>query len=128
MDTLNNIKQYYHFGAFGNLEHAYGEINDNHYKFTGKEEDITELYYFGARYYDPEVGRFISPDPLQDEHPYAYCGSDPVNFVDLTGLQEVILSSSTWSSAFWVEGIGWAYLIESEPLPTPFHGIKNAVL
>ena len=39
----------------------------NNYKFTGKEQDMTELYYFGARYYDPEVGRFISPDPLQDE-------------------------------------------------------------
>jgi len=36
------------------------------YKFTGKEQDITGLYYFGARYYEPEIGRFISCDIFLD--------------------------------------------------------------
>jgi RHS repeat-associated protein len=35
----------------------------NHY-FTGKELDKTGLYFYGARYYDPELGRFISADTI----------------------------------------------------------------
>jgi len=35
------------------------------YKFTGKEmDDETGLMYYGARYYDSEIGRFVSEDPL----------------------------------------------------------------
>ncbi|MGC1121954.1 MAG: RHS repeat-associated core domain-containing protein [Candidatus Methanofastidiosia archaeon] len=40
-----------------------GESED--YLFTGKEEDVSELYYYGARYYDPAIGRFISRDPFR---------------------------------------------------------------
>jgi RHS repeat-associated protein len=53
------------------------------YKFTGKEEDSTGLYYFGARYYDPELGRFISPDNLGDN--YTYCRNNPVRMIDPDG-------------------------------------------
>ena len=51
------------------------------YKFTGKEEDVElGISYFGARYYSPYLGRFMSPDPLTihglagDLNPYAYVG------------------------------------------------------
>lgn len=40
-----------------------GQIGN--YKFTGKEKDATGLYYFGARYYDPAIGRFITRDPVK---------------------------------------------------------------
>lgn len=43
------------------------------------------LYYFGARWYDPELGLWISPDPAhQFNSPYAY-GYDPANSVDPNG-------------------------------------------
>jgi hypothetical protein len=38
-----------------------------------------------ARYYDPQVGRFISRDAVLSEHPYLYCEHDPVNYVDPSG-------------------------------------------
>jgi len=62
------------------------------YKFTGKELDSTGLYFYGARYYDPELGRFIQADTLvvhpndpQDLNRYAYCRNNPLNLVDPTG-------------------------------------------
>ncbi|MEJ2054918.1 MAG: RHS repeat-associated core domain-containing protein, partial [Calditrichaceae bacterium] len=44
---------------------GYADIN------TETEEDkLLSWYYFGARYYDPEIGRFLSVDPLAKRHPY----------------------------------------------------------
>jgi len=69
-----------------------GRINP--FRYRGYYYDAeTGLYYLKARYYDPEVGRFISPDDTSYLEPevlnslslYAYCGSDPVMFVDPTG-------------------------------------------
>ena len=45
--------------------------------------------YFGARYYDVGIGRFITPDPLgmvDGPNMYLYCGNDPVNLVDVWGV------------------------------------------
>jgi RHS repeat-associated protein len=39
--------------------------NLKQYRFTGKEPDDNGLLYFGARYYDPEVGRFLTLDPAR---------------------------------------------------------------
>jgi RHS repeat-associated protein len=59
--------------------------------FTGKELDATGLYYFGARYYDPEVGLFISEDPSQDGlNWYEYCRANPLKYVDPDGRAVII--------------------------------------
>jgi RHS repeat-associated protein len=57
--------------------------------FTGKMlTEETGLVYFGARWYDPEIGRWITPDPSEDgENWYGYCGNNPVNYVDLEGFK-----------------------------------------
>ncbi len=60
---------------------AEGEI-----RFTGKPRDATGLYYFNARYYDPQSKRFFTEDPIQSwMNWYAYCGNDPVNYTDPEG-------------------------------------------
>ncbi|BAS27240.1 RHS repeat-associated core domain protein [Limnochorda pilosa] len=60
----------------------------NRYAFTGKEYDPkTGLYYFGARWYDPEVGRWTSQDPVRDGlNWYLYVRNNPLRYVDLWGL------------------------------------------
>ena len=62
------------------------------YKYTGQEEDReTGLYYYKARYYDPALGRFISPDTmyfkdqLMGMNRYMYVGGNPVKYNDPTG-------------------------------------------
>jgi RHS repeat-associated protein len=55
---------------------------------TGKDWDpFTGLYYFGVRWYDPAVGRFISRSPLPPdiEGRYLYCDNNPFNFMDIDG-------------------------------------------
>ena len=59
-------------------------------QFTGKERDAeTGFDYFGARYYDPSIGRFITPDPLSNYSPhltpYHYCRNNPLNRYDPDG-------------------------------------------
>ena len=56
-------------------------------------DDETELYYLKSRYYDPEVGRFITiddisylaPDIINGLNLYAYCGNNPIAYIDSTG-------------------------------------------
>ena len=67
------------------------------YKFTGKEEDIeVGLTYFGARYYQPHLGRFVSADPLAihamgaDLNPYAYVRGRVMSHVDPLGLADTV--------------------------------------
>ena len=56
-------------------------------KFTGKEYDSnSELYYFGARYYDGHLGRFLTPDPARQYFsPYVYGNGDPLSGIDPNG-------------------------------------------
>ncbi|WP_235967889.1 RHS repeat-associated core domain-containing protein [Streptomyces mesophilus] len=57
------------------------------YRFAGGHQDPTGVYHFGARYYDPNIGRFTQPDPSgQEKNPYLYAEGDPVNRIDPTGL------------------------------------------
>lgn len=57
------------------------------YRFAGGYQDVTGLYHYAARYYDPNIGRFTTPDPSgQEQNPYLYAAGDPVNNIDPTGL------------------------------------------
>jgi len=56
------------------------------YGFTGKEQDETGLQYFGARYYSPLTGKFLTVDSAKDGvNWYGYAGNNPLIYVDLDG-------------------------------------------
>jgi RHS repeat-associated protein len=61
-------------------------------QFTGQRLDGTGLYYYNARYYDPQIGRFISADSIvpnkanqQDWNRYSYCLNNPLKYNDPSG-------------------------------------------
>ncbi len=94
----------YRYDAWGNCEYdlASGIATANPFRYRGYYYDQeTGLYFLQTRYYDPEVGRFISQDDvtyLDPEHInglnlYAYCANNPVMNVDPTG--------TSWWSRFW---------------------------
>jgi RHS repeat-associated protein len=61
----------------------------NHLRASGQYyDDETGLYYNGMRFYDPQTGRYMTPDPLgfvDGLNDYLFCANDPVNFVDPAG-------------------------------------------
>lgn len=63
------------------------EKGESDYKYTGKElDENTGLYYYGARYYDPETGRFVSADKIETfPNPYVYGKNNPFKYVDPIG-------------------------------------------
>jgi RHS repeat-associated protein len=76
-----------------------GESGSEDYRYTGKREDTTGLYYFGARYYDPTTGRFITRDTVfgeledpQSLNRYVYCRNNPQKYTDPDGKEPVTAS------------------------------------
>ena len=79
--------------AFGDVvlgEWIGEELFNERVRFTGKDYDeVTGLYYFNARWYDPQLGRFTSEDPVRDGmNWYVYVRNNPLNRTDPTGLTD----------------------------------------
>jgi RHS repeat-associated protein len=91
----------YRYDAFGNRVYRIGESYPTEFQYGGgfgyQTEPVEawpgdriglELTYVQQRWYDPAVGRWLTPDPIGlagGLNLYAYCGHDPVNLVDPTG-------------------------------------------
>ena len=86
-DSNGNIVWHADYEAFGNVMNERGEENFTP-NYTGKFFDESSgLYYFNARWYDCELGRFTTQDPARDGvNWWAYCGGNPITFVDPTGM------------------------------------------
>ncbi|WP_412476757.1 DUF6443 domain-containing protein [Flavobacterium sp. TBRC 19031] len=84
---------YYPFG----LKHKpynYTSPTSYKYKYNGKEfqdEMGLNMYDYGARNYDPAIGRWMNIDPLAEQYrrwsPYTYCINNPMRFVDPDGMR-----------------------------------------
>jgi RHS repeat-associated protein len=74
--------------AFGNAVASTGS-SSSPYMYNAnsgyRDEGDAGLVHVGARYYDKQVGRFITRDTELDEHPYLYCEHDPANYNDPSG-------------------------------------------
>jgi len=101
--VTKELLDYYPYGETF-IDETYSTDANSRYTYTGKELDDTGLYYFEARYYSPQVGRFASQDPAvydarvfpnqdtpgliadpQALNPYAYCKNNPLGWVDTDG-------------------------------------------
>jgi RHS repeat-associated protein len=106
-NTSSPIAQETHYDAWG-LELAgigfqYGGFKANQYLYNGKEliEDAGLQYYdYGARMYDPEIGRWGVVDPHTDRYAslsgYSAFANNPINVIDPDG-RDIIPVHGTWS-------------------------------
>ena len=99
MLTLTAIESLLRFDSWGKLLSTSGSLastlgKNNPFRYRGYVYDEeTGFYYLQSRYYNPEVGRFISADVLLStgqgvlgHNAYAYCGNNLVNMSDETGM------------------------------------------
>ncbi len=90
-EKLIQATDYYPFGMkYSTQVYVSGE---NKYLFNGKElqdEMGWDVYAYGARYYDPVIGRFHTIDPLAQDYsfqsPFLYAGNNPIRYIDLFGM------------------------------------------
>jgi RHS repeat-associated protein len=87
-DNNGAVQTEYTYEPFGRTTVS-GASNSNSYQYTGRENDGTGLYYYRARYYHPELQRFISEDPIEfgggDINLYAYVANNPLIYIDPFG-------------------------------------------
>ena len=85
------VKNEYGYEPFGGEQSA-SEVIGNRIRFAAREYDSeSELYFMRARYYDPQMRRFLTEDPLglaSGINPYAYVGNNPINGRDPSGLTD----------------------------------------
>lgn len=82
----------YEYKPYGETSKVSGSFSTD-VRYTGQRLDnSTSFYYYGTRYYDPELGRFIQPDTIiqapfdpQSLNRYSYCRNNPINYTDPTG-------------------------------------------
>jgi len=122
---------YYHFDGLGSVialtnssgatavlyEYSvYGQVaasdpnHPNRFLFTGREfDEETGLYYYRARYYHPEIGRFLQTDPINYGNAmsaYGYCRNNPVIRVDPSGECDF-----TVGMGYAYAPTGWDYMV-----------------
>lgn len=107
LDALGQLISYEEYFPFGGTAFTAGdsiaEVKLKEYRYTGKErDDTTGLYYYGARYYAPWLGRWLNPDPagtVDGLNLFVYVSNKPTNMIDPNGKEEVSIFHRTSSRA-----------------------------
>jgi RHS repeat-associated protein len=114
---------------------------DGRYKFTGKERDTETSYdYFGARYYDARIGRWLIPEPLLSTlnpkelihktvlslSPYQYVRNNPIRRIDVDGYRDkdTVKEGVIWKAAGVTGAVaGTALIISTGGVALPLVGL-----
>jgi len=106
--SVTNLIDYDSFGK------PLGTATGTRFLYTGREYDAdTELYYYRARWYDPQARRFISEDPIGLNggiNLYAYVKNNPINYIDPSGLRDIEVY--IWNSQVTSGSVGHVMITE----------------
>ena len=97
-NAAGTVQTEYTYEPFGRTS-TIGIANTNPFLYTGRENDGSGLYYYRNRYYNPQLQRFISEDPIEfaggDVNIYAYVRGNPMSWIDLFGLSALVYNART---------------------------------
>ena len=90
IDNDGNILNHITYDSFGQITNQTNPETYFRFGYTGREFDQESgQYYYRARYFDPNIGRFISEDPIGfdggDSNLFRYVGNSSINYIDPTG-------------------------------------------
>ncbi len=96
-----SLESRYDYDAFGN-PYSGDFITGLHNGYSGKPYNTeTNLYNYGFRDYSPQFARFTTKDPIRDGNNwFSYVVNDPINFVDLWGLETVFYQTTVKQQHF----------------------------
>lgn len=123
-ETFGEVVATYRYDAYGNrikFTSAWNQVTSttNPFQFSTKYLDNeTGLYYYGFRYYNPETGRWLNRDPIEERggiNLYAFCSNDSVNRFDSLGLFS------------YAEAVVWFYNNAGETKIIAFSEVDNGI-
>jgi RHS repeat-associated protein len=123
MDQWGTLSATYRYDPYGRTINQTGPMaQTNRYRFSSKEHhEPSGLYYYGYRFYSPELQRWINRDPIAETggiNLYGFVGNDPVNVIDAIGLDifklqypgwlhhEAILGNNPDTGGYWFTDFG----------------------
>lgn len=129
-DITGNVTDRFQYAPYGELVHREGQTSTP-FLFNGRYGVMTDnngLYYMRARYYNPEIKRFINMDVLtgsidngQSLNRYAYTNGNPISYIDPFGL------SRDGDDFYWLDGLQLVFdLAGLVPIVGEFFDLANA--
>jgi len=121
MDCSGNLVNGYVYDPFDNLFEQNETVANPWQYASGYLDSTTGLYHFGARYYDPTLGRWTQEDPIPGQlsnpdslNPYLYVNDSPVNGTDpsgkynITGCEQALFNTGFFGA---LSAAGGAWLV-----------------
>jgi RHS repeat-associated protein len=127
-DSAGNVTDAYAFDSFGVLANAEGDSSQP-FRYLGRHGilgDSTGLYHARARYFSPQLGRFLTKDPVtgkdsdgQSLNRYVYALNNPLFLLDKSGL--CAQQNETWWFEFGDAQVGYWSAIIADPAKAVFN-------
>ena len=126
----------YTYDSWGNVLTATGALaNINPFRYRSYYQDAeTGFYYLQSRYYDPAIGRFINADSFASTgqdfigcNMFAYCGNNPINASDATGMLFLFDDAVLLAACFVVAVVAVVVVVYSPPVREAIYGMADAL-
>lgn len=115
-NDFGELTDEYIYGTYGQLLQHTGD-SDTPFLYNGRDGVMTDdngLYYMRARYYSPELMRFINADPLTQsiaedpyQNVYAYANGNPISYIDPFGTSAELSKSEAWHMLLDMGGMAY---------------------
>lgn len=112
IDSTGKSQESYRYSGFGEefIFDCHGieiteSILDNPWRFSSKRKEA-DFSLFGRRFYNPDIGRWLTPDPAGHEagpNLYAYVSNNPLSHVDHFGLEEESILAQFFYNVLWMD-------------------------